>query len=517
MSPDPEPVSDRASDIRVVAKGGGVQLLGQFLQKSITFVFVAVVVRILGAADYGLYRQVFEILTVATTLAAGGFPAAAVRFIAKARAAGDPAGSRGAARVVLAGAAVISSAVFLMVFVWAEWIAAIFADSDSATDYLAFLLRVGAAYIPLYGAMQVMRFSIQAYKAMTPSVMVGNVIQPLTRTGLSFLALFAGLAVAGAVFALALSAGFALIAGLLYYRRLLTEEERRAVPRAEVGPVLRFVLPQTGVSLFSTQKLGIGVLLVGAYGLDREVGLYGVAQSLQLAGGLFLGSIVGIWAPVVVDLYQRGDMVRLQSLYQTVNRWVATFSIPVFAALMIQPEFFARLIAGPAGTDAAVLVPILAAGNLFFVSTGPSSQLLSMTGRPGINLINSITSVGLYIGLGVWLVPDHGMLGMAVVDAVVTAVLNVARVIEGRVLIGVQPFGSTFYKPVLAAAAGSVILLTLRILFGTSVTVAISGLLAAGVVYVGVLKMVGLDPDERQVIEAIKRRILSFRRSKKPN
>lgn len=110
--------------------------------------------------------------------------------------------------------------------------------------------------------------------------------------------------------------------------------------------------------------------------------MYGIAQSLQLAGGLFLGSIVGIWAPVVVDIYERGDLPRLHSLYQTINRWVATLSVPIFAALILEPELFARLIGGRAGAGEASLVPILAAENLFFVGTGPSSYLLSMTGRP---------------------------------------------------------------------------------------------------------------------------------------
>jgi O-antigen/teichoic acid export membrane protein len=514
----PEVRSDRGSDVRVVAKGGAVQLLGQFTQKGLTFVFVAVAVRFLGNADYGLYRQVFQILMIGTTLAAGGFPAAAVRFIARARATSDPEAARGAARVALAGAAVASSLVFLVVFLYAEDIAAVFAGSDSAIDNLAFLLRLGAAYIPLYGCMQVVRFCTQAYKTMTPSVIVGNVIQPATRYGLTFLALVLGLAVAGAVAALVVSAAIALVAGLWYYRRLMSADEREATPRTEVGAMLRFAFPQAGVSLFSTQSLGLGVLLVGAFRADEQVGLYGIAQSLQLAGGLFLGSIVGIWAPVVVDLYHRGDLTRLQSLYQTVNRWVATFSVPIFVAMMIQPEFFTRLIGGRGALDAAVLVPILAAGNLVFVATGPSSHLISMTGRPGINLINSLTSLGLYVGLGVWLVPIYGVIGMAVVDAIVTILLNVARVIEGKAIVGVQPFGRTFYKPLAATLVGGGVLLVFRLVLGTSMSMALVGLVVAGIVYVGVLKGMGLDPEEKEVISAIKSRFASLLgRSKRPS
>lgn len=51
-------------------------------------------------------------------------------------------------------------------------------------------------------------------------------------------------------------------------------------------------------------------------------------------------------------------------------------------------------------TQAASLVAILAAGNLFYAGTGPTGLVLSMTGRPGINFVNSAVAVALYIGLG---------------------------------------------------------------------------------------------------------------------
>ena len=123
---------------------------------------------------------------------------------------------------------------------------------------------------------------------------------------------------------------------------------------------------------------------------------------------------------MVVDIYERGDLKRLQSLYQTINRWVATFSMPFFAALILQPELFVAIIAGQQGAGAVVLVPILAAGNIFFVGTGPSGYLLSMTGRPGISLANAVVAICLYVGLGILIVPQYGAIGMAVVDAAVT-------------------------------------------------------------------------------------------------
>lgn len=502
--------AEGANDVRVVAKGGAVQVIGQFSQKVLTFLLVAVAVRLMGTSDYGLYRQVFQILFIMTTIAAGGFPPAAVRFIARARALGTPGGVRGAATVTLASTLVVSLIIVIGVLLWADTLARAFVESEERVEYLSFLLRVGVAYIPLFAGMLVLRFSTQAYKSMGPGVMIGNVIHPLSRFFFIVVALLAGFGVTGAVVGLVLSAGVAALAGIVFFRRLLTQEERLAPPELAVGPILRFAFPQAGVALFGTQSLGLGIILVGIYGSDTQVGLYGVAQALQLAGGLFLTSIVGIWQPVVVDIYERGDIPRLQSLYQTINRWVATFSVPVFVALMLQPEFFTRLLGGEDAVRAAAIVPILAIGNLFFVTTGPSGQLLSMSGRPGVNLINSVVSVALYAGLGVIFVPKYGIVGMAVVDAFVTAFVNILRLVEGKVFVGVQPFGRTFMKPVAAALGAAAFLILWRLFLGHSTLAAICGLAIGALIYISILKVLGLDPEERHVIDVVKTRATSI-------
>jgi O-antigen/teichoic acid export membrane protein len=237
--------------------------------------------------------------------------------------------------------------------------------------------------------------------------------------------------------------------------------------------------------------------------------------SLQGPGTVFLSGIVNIWAPVVSDLHEKGEIERLGSLYQTINRWVATFSFPVFAALLIVPELFVRLFAGPEGQGAEEVVAILVIGNLFYTGTGPTGYVISMTGRPGLNFINSIVSVVLYVALGAWLVPMDGPLGgvvgMAITDSIVTALVNSARVIQAKILVGVQPFGRTFYKPVVATLAGAAVLGAFRLVFGSSIPSELAGLAVGAVVYLVTLRAMGLDAEERMVIDRVKARAFKNR------
>jgi O-antigen/teichoic acid export membrane protein len=515
--PDP---SDRdslsasaAADVSTVARGGAVQVTGQITQRGLSFLFFAVATRVLGPAGLGVYSQVARVLSIGGQIGLAGFNYSSMRFIARARATGDHAAVRGAARVGL-GAVTVSSLIVLAALVlFAGSIAATFLRGDESVGRSEFreLLLIVGAYIPLFALMQVLRYCTQAYKTMVPSVIVGNIVQPAARFVLGVGALLAGAAVAGAVGTLALSMGIGAVAGVWYWRRTPTEAERRAQPIMSLGPMIRFALPQAGSSLLGIQSLGLGVIVLGIISDNRAVGLFAIALALQGPGGVFLSGIVNIWAPVVSDLYERGALDRLDSLYKTVTRWVMTFSFPVYAAVIVEPEFFVTVYGGPKALPAAELAAILALGNLFYSGTGPTGYVLSMTGRPGINFANSVVAVGLYAAGGAIFVPRFGLLAMAWVDAAVTAAVNLARVVEAKLLVGVQPFGRSSLKPLGATAAGVMALLLWRLVPADALWTDAAGMAFGAIVYLMVLRAMGLDPEERLVWDRIKQRAFRAR------
>jgi len=507
-----------------VARGGAIQITGQITQRVLGYGFTFIAFRILGRLSFGLYRQIVQILAIGAQLGLVGYNYAAMRWVARARAAENHGGVKGATRVAVFCSGAASVVVVVALLLFAEPIASVFGDDASEVDDLAFLLRVGALYVPLFAMMQVLRYTTQGYKTMGPSVIAGNIVQPAARFFIGVGVLGAGYflfdatsesLLIGAVVTLVVSAGLGMATASWYVRRMLTPEERGATPVTEYGPMTRFAFPQAGASLLGVQSIGLGVLVLGAFGATEDVGLFAIALSLQGPGTVFLSGIVNIWAPVVSDLHEKGEIERLGSLYQTINRWIATFSFPVFAALLIVPELFVRLFAGPEGQGAESVVAILVIGNLFYTGTGPTGYVISMTGHPGLNFANSVVSVVLYIALGAWLVPMDGPLGgavgMAITDSIVTALVNTARVIQAKRLVGIQPFGRTFYKPVVATLAGAAVLGAFKLALGASIPVELAGLALATVVYLFALKVMGLDAEERMVINRVRRRAFKNR------
>ena len=502
-----------ARDVKTVTKGGAVQIAGQLSQRGLSSIFTFIAFRVLGSGGVGLYRSVIQVAHIAGQLGLLGFNYASMRWISRARARGEPGGVRGAARVGLTTAGVASVLVAVGLFFFATPIAERFADPGVDPSEFEGLIRLSIGFVPLFAIMQVLRYCTQAYKTMVPSVVAGNIVQPAVSFVLSVAALAVGLDIAGVVGSVVISMGAGALAAALYFRRMLTDEERAAAPKREFGPMLRFALPQAGSSLLGVQTLGLGIILLSAYNTNDQTGFFVLALALQGAGTVFLSGIVNIWAPVVSDLYDRNAIDRLGALYQTITRWVGTFSFPVYAVLILEPDLFANVFGGSEGAGAAPVVAILAAGNIFYSGTGPTGYVISMSGRPGVNFINSLVAIGLYLAIGIPVARDHGAVGIAIVDSAVTAVVNSARVIEARIFVGVQPFGRTFYQPVLATLAAAGVLLLWRLVPGDSIPVEMAGVAIAGIVYLTALSLLGTDPEERYVWESIRGRAArSFRR-----
>lgn len=496
-----------AHDVVVVAKGGAVQIVGQVTQRSLSFFFTIVAQWILGIRGYGLYRVVAQILAIGGQIGLMGFNYASMRWIAKARAAKQPGTVRGAAMVGITGSAIVSVVVAAVIVLMAPQIAPIFCDEKCDVGRVEQFLRFGALYVPFFAIMQVFRYCTQAYKTMVPSVIVGNIVQPVVRFLVGVAFLLAGFEILGAVLTLVISMAAGAVAGGFYLRRMLQGEERTAAPIRPIGEMIRFALPQAGSSLLGIQSLGLGIILLGALDTEFQVGLFGVALSLQGPAGVFLSGIVNIWAPVVSDLYEKGEIARLGSLYQTITRWIATFAFPISAAMILEPDLFLVFFREDAA-GAAPIIAVLAVGNLFYSGTGPTGYVLSMTGRPGVNLINSFFGVALYVVLGILIVPKHGALGMAYVDAIVTAIINSVRVVQAKVLVGVQPFGKSFFKPVIATLVAAGVLLAWRLVPGDGYVVEVAGVVIAALVYVFVLSRFGMDEEERYVWDRIRNRAL---------
>jgi O-antigen/teichoic acid export membrane protein len=132
-----------------------------------------------------------------------------------------------------------------------------------------------------------------------------------------------------------------------------------------------------------------------------------------------------------------------------------------------------------------------------------------------VNLFNSIAVAVISVGLYLLLIPRYGIVGAAAAYSCGQLIINTMRVVEVRFLAGMSPLKGSFWKPLAAAlAAFSAVDLLRRGGLVEGVTAGwVFEMALLWAVYGGATWALGIDEEDRTVLNAVKKKIRGkFRR-----
>jgi O-antigen/teichoic acid export membrane protein len=140
--------------------------------------------------------------------------------------------------------------------------------------------------------------------------------------------------------------------------------------------------------------------------------------------------------------------------------------------------------------------------------------VLDMTGHTWVKFINSTAALVLAIGLSALLVPPLGIIGAALAALGSLGGVNVLRLVQVKLLVGVLPYNAAFLKPIAAALlGGGAAYAVSRPLVGLGpFPGAVVGIAVLAAVYVATLLLLGIDEDDRVVLSRVRDRLLRRRR-----
>jgi O-antigen/teichoic acid export membrane protein len=119
-------------------------------------------------------------------------------------------------------------------------------------------------------------------------------------------------------------------------------------------------------------------------------------------------------------------------------------------------------------------------------------------------MANNIAALALNIGLNIWLIPRYGIVGAGVAWASSLIVINLSRVVQVYVTMGMLPFDRGMAKGAVAAAAAlPVAWLVHSTTSGWSALV--GGFISVTIVYAGMCFVLGLDPQDRLLWSSVTR------------
>ena len=491
-------------DLLVAAKGGGAVFAGRLFAWGSRFVLAILLARVLGADDYGLYTLALTIATVGSSFAILGLDAALVRFGAVFAGRGDRAGLRGTIRIGVLVPAAISVGMGIAFVVASDWIATTIVGQPAVAP----LLRVVGVLVPALVLNQQLAATLQGMRRIHQAVIAEQFAQQTLRFVLLLGLTLIGLTAETALVASTIAA-FGVTFVLLWFVRRATPRRDVAVPAEHrPGMLMRFSLPVYFSNVVNTLGGNLQTLFLGAMASLTAVGIFSVAAHIQLIGSIFHSAVVSSSMPVFAALHDRGDRAGMTRLYQTTSRWTLTLNLPFFLAALIFPQFLLAIFGKEFEAGATALV-ILACGNLLNAATGSSGAVLDMSGYTIVKLLNATISVGLAIALNLLLIPSFGIIGAAIAAASAVGIVNLLRVVQVRILVGVSPYNRDFLKPIVAGFAAAAATLVVGVLMQPLAgwVQAGIGLLVLAGVYTGTIIALGITDDDRLVLDRVMRKL----------
>lgn len=498
--------------LRVVAKGGGFLAAGDLFNYGSRLVTALVLARVLKADEYGLYTLSVSIAFLAAGLANLGLDSAMERYIAILRARGDQQGVRGTLQLGIGLTCLGILTVSAVGFFGADALATQVFDDPR----LAPLLQIMAFAMPFVVTTTLFAAIVRGFKRMDYSALTDDFIQPLTRLALIgvFAAIGLTVEVAIIIFGISYLLATAVLVGLVHRLFPLDRNVREA--QHYIKEIGTFSFPFWFAGLLTQIRQNIQPTLLGVYSTMANVGIFSLVTSANLLGRVANMSVRTSLRPTLAEALDRGDHEQAEHLYQATTRWTLTANLPVFLVMILYPAAILSLFGESFEAGAAALF-VLAFSELSNAATGTCGTVIDMSGLNLVKLINKIFEVVFTLALNVVLIVNYGLMGAAVATLVSTATIQIIRLVEVRIIVGLHPYNLRILKPVAAGVAA--LLAGLGI---DRVVPADGGILAlafdaliVGAVYVGALVMLGLTDEDREIMQAVAKRLrLPVRRTR---
>jgi len=446
------PPGDSDADHRSVAKEGGWAGVFSLAGAAIRYGNNIILTRLLGAKLYGLYALANTVVTVATVPSALGLPTSLVHFLATSSERGEWGRLRWMVRASFRAVFLSSLLAAGLVLALAPWLSRSVFEKDGLLlplSGLALALPFLALYMVCAGGLQGLRF-------IRGKVFIERIAHPLVFTVLLVAGGFFFRSLEFILVCFFIAAAAVLTLGLFWLHRRMSGLPQGPMPRPVWREMLGFSTPIMFMNLLNFFILWSDILVMGMFRPAAEVGFYAIASRLATGVSMPTDSLGASLAPSFSSLTGRGDGEGLRRLFHTSTRWIFLLSSFAGMGLVLLGHPILGLFGSEFQKGYAALC-VLALGQVVTALFGANGTLITMTGHPRVNLVNSVI-LGLgNLGLNLLLVPRYGALGAASAAAISWATVNTTRAVEIWFILKIGPWDRTILKPVLCLSSGGAV------------------------------------------------------------
>ncbi|MEE8201849.1 MAG: flippase, partial [Candidatus Acidoferrales bacterium] len=419
-----------------LARGTLVFVAGVVFGKMLLLLTQLLLGRVLGPAGYGLYTLGFSLFLVVQWVASLGLDWGVLRYCSLYRARGQPE----LVQRTLLSAAVLGFGSSLLVASLLAAVAGPLAEGFFAEPALAGVVRLFAVGLPFYVLMRLATTFFQSRQQYGRMTFIQHGVQPVVHLVFLLGAFALGWSLLGAVGAFLASVGLAAALGLGLVRREMPGLTWARPERAPLRLLLRYSLGLTFIGLTYQLLLRIPAFLLGYLGTAEQVGVYAAAANLAMVLSLTPALFAAPFLPVIVELWEKGELDELKQKYQTVVRWSLSVLLPLFLLLVLLRKEVIGLF-GPQFAGGSPILVLLSVAWVVYFAKGSVATLLDMTGRQTLDLLNLTGAAVVSIVLNIFLIPRYGALGAGLATTLAILLWAAVEYVEVRRLYRLWPWG----------------------------------------------------------------------------
>jgi len=193
-----------------------------------------------------------------------------------------------------------------------------------------------------------------------------------------------------------------------------------------------------------------GVIMLGMFRTEAEVGYYAIAVKLATLVSFLLSALNSMAAPKFSELYHSGKIDELFHVAKKTTKLIFWTTTPILVIITALGKPILWLLFGQEFTQAYLALVILAIGQFIHSVSGSTGNFMNMTGNQIILSKIRITSALINVFLGLILIPRLGIYGAAIAGMFGISFWNIYVLFEikskfGRT-IGYFPFASYALK-----------------------------------------------------------------------
>lgn len=398
-----------------ILTGSAWALSARVAATGLGLVFSVIVARFYGAEVVGIVAVVNAFLLLATIFTVFGTEISILRLIPEHLVKYSPTSAYKIYRKTKLLVIIFSLVTGTLFFFTADLIA----DKLFSKPHLSFYFALASGFIVFQS---IMRLNTQAVRGLRLSRVFALMLMLPQSFNLFFLIILGLFWPARDVPVYAVLGGFAMT-GLLgwfvmeyNFKKLMKPDDRvQSMPGRTILSISMPMLMTTSINFLIAQT---GVLMLGIFRTEAEVGYYAIAVKLATLSSFVIQAVNSMAGPKFSELFHTGKIEELFYVAIKSTKLIFLTTIPLLIGLIIFGKLILSHVFGP---DFAVVYPamtILVLGQFINTVTGLNGMFLNMVGKQKVLRNIMVFAAALNILINLWLIPQFGFYGAAIATAV---------------------------------------------------------------------------------------------------